>query len=94
MRDFNHGDWYGFAGCEKFPDGSEPLICDDFQKVVIVVDGNGSSAMIFDDDFSDETHYVLVRKFTPKTAKLFCAVFENAPVKCENLLLGLGFEKC
>ncbi len=93
MRTFNHDDWCAFVGCEKFKYGLEPFISDDFDKFLVVADKNGATAVMFDEK-EDETNYVLVRKFTPKTAKLFLSVFENAPVKCENLLLGLGFEKC
>lgn len=29
LRPFTKSDWYGYAGAEKFPDGSEPLIYED-----------------------------------------------------------------
>lgn len=43
LRPFDKHDWYGFAGCEKFDGGGEPMIADLTATSVIVVDRNGIS---------------------------------------------------
>ena len=52
IREFNALDWNGYAGAERFADGSEPLICvtDDY---TILCDNNGVEV-----DFEDRVYFV------------------------------------
>jgi len=57
MKPFAHHDWYGFAGAERFADGSEPLIGEIGVEIdgtlwasVVVLDANGISVMTSTDD--------------------------------------------
>lgn len=47
LRPFNQNDWYGFAGAEKFPDGSSPLIYED-------PSDNGGTVVVSYDSYSDD----------------------------------------
>jgi hypothetical protein len=54
LHPFRRNDWYGFAGAERFADGSEPLIGDwclaDGGSVLMVVSSGLSTIMLFDGD--------------------------------------------
>ncbi len=36
FRRFTQEDWYGFAGASKFDDGTEPLLCETDELIVVV----------------------------------------------------------
>ena len=52
IREFNPQDWNGYAGAERFTDGSEPLICDT-DTCTILCDNNGVEV-----DFEDRIYFV------------------------------------
>lgn len=49
-REFRTEDWYGFAGCSKFADGSLPLIRDINSTTLAVADAHGIMVSIYDED--------------------------------------------
>jgi hypothetical protein len=51
LHPFAKEDWYGWAGAERFSDGSEPLI-GDFEDRTVIVDANGVGLYIGDDVFT------------------------------------------
>jgi hypothetical protein len=53
LREFTKNDWYGYAGAERFSDGSQPLI-GRYGIVEIVVDANGIGVLV---DDTKETEY-------------------------------------
>lgn len=71
LTPFTKTDWYGFAGAEKFEDGSEPLLAEiqvtnwpepDFEdgskplaEVILIVDGNGVSLNGMNGSFNRDT---------------------------------------
>lgn len=66
IRRFTEVDWYGFAGAEKFANGSEPFIyeanfSDNSANLTVVADRNGISIMINtkDDDiiYFKDSHF-------------------------------------
>lgn len=60
IRRFTKEDWYGWAGAEKFENGSEPFIYerdmnDGFVEVTIIADKNGICVNISSNDGDDLT---------------------------------------
>lgn len=49
FKSFDRSAWFGFAGATPFSDGSEPLIWENNQ-VVVVIDGNGVLISVVNDD--------------------------------------------
>ena len=49
-REFRNEDWYGWAGCDRFADGSQPLIRELNDNTVAVADANGILVSIYDED--------------------------------------------
>lgn len=56
FRRFTKSDWYGWGGCEKFSDGTEPLINNtiillDGDEVQVVIDKTGIGIYLLDDQY-------------------------------------------
>jgi hypothetical protein len=52
LKPFSQSDWYGYAGAEKFEDGSEPLIAGN-DEFTIIVDKSGIAFDICFDDIQE-----------------------------------------
>ena len=74
LREFEKGDWYAWAGCVPFPDGSPPFAGDFTDEEVegrmevtisVVFDGTGSNAFVEE----SEDLYILDSELTPEKAR-------------------------
>lgn len=52
LRTFEEHDWDGWAGCEPFDNGDDPLIAD-CELGILIVDGSGAQFYIIDSEGGD-----------------------------------------
>jgi hypothetical protein len=89
LKTFTEHDWDGFAGAEKFKDGSNPLIGSDC-KALVIADRDGIYVWLDEDE--NAMGWALDLKTATKRAILIVA--ENLPDPLtEKDLEELGFER-
>ncbi len=99
LREFMRADWDGFAGCEPFADGSDPLIGTvrmvakvggggpEWTDVVIVFDNQGACAMFLNDEHNNYGPWVLENPaMTPANARILAGT-----IKTKQDIIDLGF---
>lgn len=72
LKPFTKTDYYGYAGAEKFSDGSDPFIATEKLtsklEVTVLVDATGLSADIYDDDLGEQ-YFSLYKKASKSQLK-------------------------
>ena len=92
VRRFTASDWTGFAGAEKFPDGSDPFILDDLSEDFVIIGGYNSIEMIKIDEAGEMQSYIMdgVEKITPAVAAM---ILNNLPADLLNRMEEFGFQE-
>lgn len=99
FRPFSANDWLGFAGAERFADGSEPIIAEGRFTLaaqrdwLLVLDANGGCLMVADDPQTNFGGYALQHAFvSPAEAQAWFAEAIANPAHLLDFILA-GFEK-
>lgn len=94
IRKFTEQDWYLLGGAEKFHDGHEPLIADDFEygDIIAVVDVNGLQVLINGNEycFTVNKNFNWDSILAKKVLRLFVRLISNltdeeAIYLCKNI---------
>ena len=97
FRSFTRDDWHGFAGAERFADGSEPVAAEGRATLAakrawfVILDATGGCLMIEDDPQNDYGGYCLHRPFaTPADAEAWFRAKIGTPAHLLDFLMA-GF---
>lgn len=71
MRRFGQNDWMGFMGCQRFSDGSDPVISD-FDGYCLIVEALGAHIV------TGNAEFYFDREFTAEQAEAYATEFEAA----------------
>jgi hypothetical protein len=92
-REFTEDDWHGYAGCELWDDGRQPLVRELNDKAQAVADRNGIEVtFIIDDDWNVATYRWNVEFPSQSLARIVIDGIRQDATP-ENLIEG-GFEEC
>ena len=92
VREFTVYDWHGYAGAERFSDGSAPLI-GECNAVVVIADRYQIEISVLGKIFSLQG--INGMKYYKKgiVERILKIAERRTPKEIENALLGMGFER-